>query len=273
MEKEYKTYRLKKKINPFLTGSIVVLALFYFFVLSSTVWLPQNSDFQITKMNTPMVESNSERSITLTRWDYSESQKKMQIQFQIENKSYDGKDTYEWAAVDRNKGELKTKAVYQDRKILVVEIDEVPKNWSIISLRMGMEGQDPNQKFLFKVYGNETNIRRIPLIDQTDKNDYYIYDLENEIALNRKEIKKQEKVVDEQGKKLKELQMAIDAKTSDLKYMTEKEVEDATEEIAALENTVESYESNILDAKNMKEEYEQRIVKLQEKIEIYKKSR
>lgn len=271
MEKEYKTYKLKKKINPFLSGSIVIVALFYFFVLSSTVWIPQNSKFKITEMNAQMFEPNSERSIILTRWDYSEKQSKMQIQFQIENKSYDGKDRYEWAAVDRNKGELKTKAVYQDRNILVVEIEEVPKNWSIISLRMGMEGEDPNQAFLFKVYGNDTNIRSVSLIDQDDKNDFYIYDLENEIALDRKEIKKQEKIVVTQEKKLKELQAIINSKTSDLKYMTEKELEEATEELAGLENIEESYETNILEAQNMKSEYEQRIVKLQEKIKTYQK--
>ena len=59
MEKEYKTYKLKKKINPFLSGSIVVVALFYFFVLSSTVWIPQNSKFKITEMNAQMFEPNS----------------------------------------------------------------------------------------------------------------------------------------------------------------------------------------------------------------------
>ena len=241
MEKEYKTYRLKKRINPFLSGSIVVVALFYFFVLSSTIWIPQNSKFKITEMNTKMLEPNSERSIILTRWDYSSKQRKMQIQFQIENKSYDGKDRYEWAAVDRNKGELKTKAVYQDRNILVVEIEEVPKNWSIISLRMGMEGEDPNQAFLFKVYGNDTK------------------------------IKKQEKIVVDQEKKLRELQAIINSKTSDLKYMTEKELEEATEELAGLENIEDSYETNILEAQNMKSEYEQRIVKLQEKIKTYQK--
>ena len=222
-------------------------------------------------MNAKMLEPNSERSIILTRWDYSSKQRKMQIQFQIENKSYDGKDRYEWAAVDRNKGELKTKAVYQDRNILVVEIEEVPKNWSIISLRMGMEGEDPNQAFLFKVYGNDTNIRSVSLIDQDDKNDFYIYDLENEIALDRKEIKKQEKIVVDQEKKLRELQAIINSKTSDLKYMTEKELEEATEELAGLENIEDSYETNILEAQNMKSEYEQRIVKLQEKIKTYQK--
>lgn len=271
MEKEYKTYKLKKKINPVLTWCIAGVAVFYFVMLTSTIWTPQSSKFEITKKNTPLFDADSERRLTLIRWDYSENDKKMQIQFKIENRSYDGKDEYEWAAVDRNKGNLKTKAVYQDRKILVIEIEDIPKNWSVISLRMAMKGEDPNQAFLFKVYGNDTNVRSVSQISGKDKNDYYIFDLENEIALDRKEIKKQEKTISEKEKNLKELQVILNAKTADLKYMTEKEIEEANEEILGLQTTAEAYETSISEAKNMKIEYEQRIVKLQEKIKIYQK--
>ena len=50
---EFKNYKLKKKINPILSLSVIVVAIFYIVAISSGMWFPRESgEYEIAKYNT-----------------------------------------------------------------------------------------------------------------------------------------------------------------------------------------------------------------------------
>lgn len=62
----------------------------------------------------------------------------MELQFTIDNQSYDGVNTYKFKALDRNKGYLKTDTVIEQDDLFVVRINEVPTSWTQIAFWITM---------------------------------------------------------------------------------------------------------------------------------------
>lgn len=272
METEYKSYKLKKKTNNLLKKCCICVSVFFAIMWTSFIWIPKNKEvFPVTQLNVAISEPNTKRVLTLVRWDYSADDKIMEVQFRIENQSFDGRDEYAWSAVDRRKGSLTVESVYADKEIIVVRIKEVPSHWSTISLRMGFAEINPNEKSLFKIYGDETNVKAVEHIENRTGNDYYILDFNNTITYYEDQIKKLENEITKSKGKIKEVSENIGNKSEKLEYMTEQELEVAMSEINSLKKMIEQCYENISDYKDSIEEYNQRILKLQEKIKAYQK--
>lgn len=270
METEYKSYKLKKKVNPKLNVCCLCIALFFGIMWTSFIWMPGNKEeFQVTAINTQITESNTKRTLTLTRWDYSQADKLMEVQFRIENKNYDGKDDYVWSAAERYKGSVDVDEVYADTEILVVQIREIPSGWSTISLRMAFEGNDPDTEYLFKVYGDHTNVQFVDQIEVRDKNGYYILDINNMISYYQDEIENLINDIDETKEKISQVSRTIESESEKLEYMTEQELETSMSEIASLEAKIDGYYQDISNYQDSIVEYNKRISNLQEKIKLY----
>lgn len=268
MEKEYKNYKLKKNINPTLKIACICVVVFLGIMWTSFLWLPQNKEeFQVTQLNVPMEESTTNRVLTMIRWDYSEYDELMEIQFKIENNNFDGKDAYVWSAVDRYQGSLSVDKIYEDTEILVVQIKNVPSNWSIISLRMTLQGHNPDTEFMFKMYGDDTNVAKVNSLKTLDKNGYYILDIQNSIALYEMKIEDLKAENIECQAKIKEISKSIEGRMEKLQYMTEKEKDVALEEINSLQALTESHGKTIEDNLSEIQEYEQRISNLNAKVD------
>lgn len=272
METEYKSYKLEKKKNNLLKKSCIYVSAFFAIMWTSFIWIPKSKEqFQVTQLNVAMSEPNTKRLLTLVRWDYSEADKMMEVQFRMENQSFDGRDEYAWSAVDRRKGRLSAESIYSDNEIIVVRINEVPSNWSTISLRMGFVESNPDEQPLFKIYGDESNIQVVEWIENREGRDYYILDFNNTITYYESEIVKAENEITNTKAKIKEVSETIENKSQKLEYMTDQELEVAMSEINSLKEMIEDCHENISDYKDSIEEYNQRILKLQEKIKAYQK--
>lgn len=270
MENEYKSYKLKKKINPMLKMFCTGVGIFLCVMWTSFIWLPKNQEeFQVTQLNVPIKEPNTNRILTITRWDYSESDKTMEVQMRIENRNYDGRNKYTWSAVDRHKGSLQVESVYADEEMLVVQIKKVPSSWSIISLRIALAGSDPDTEYLYKLYGNATNVQSVEHIKTLDKNGYYVLDINSNISFYKNQIINLEKNITETKEKIGEINGTVDLKSKELQYMTDQELNVAMAEIKSLESMKEEYYQDIAAFENTILEYNQRILNLQEKIKTY----
>lgn len=271
MEDTYKSYKLKKKINPYLVLVCAVISIFYTVMLTSAGWYPENDGgYQETRIFETLENETLQRTLTLIRWEYSEKQKEMQVQFRIENNAFDGKDTYDFAAVDRNRGTLDAVSTYQDSEILVVTIKDVPEKWSTISLRVALNHDDPNTDYIFKLYGNDKNIKNVSRIEHLSKNGYYILDAQAGIEELEKEIKLEKKEIEKNQNSIKELSEAITAKTDAMRYMTKQEKEETQITIESLKGSSEAHQTDITEHEGNIEEYEKRIKKLNEKIQSLK---
>lgn len=270
MEDEYKSFHLRKKKNTFLLIVSVAVMFFYFVMFTSAMWLPSDGgDYQQIAINQSIINEEHKRTLTLVRWDYSEEQKQMQIQFRIENFNYDGKNEYNFSAIDKNNGKLKTVSVYQDMEILVIDIKDVPKKWSTISLRIGFAEEDPDQKNIFKIYGNSQNINEVNAIEEGNKNSYYILDTECQITEIEKQIEDEKYSITKHQDRISEITKTMSIKTENLEYMTEKEKKEAIAEISSMENEIKASQDSIKGSEDRISEYQDRIAKLEEKIKSY----
>lgn len=270
MEQEYKDYKLNKKINPKINIALCLVLGFYFIVLTSQIWLPDTKSKYVTIQPGAQVEElKTKRKLTLTRWEYSKEQKKMQLQFRIENQSFDGKDEYVFSAASDKGGRLEVKSIYQDTEIYVSEIVDVPKRWGTISFRVALAGDDPDLEYLFKIYGNDDNIRIVDKLERGNKNLYYVADTQCSIEVDQKEIAKLEKKNEQLKDTIQQINKAIIKKTNELEFMTEKEAEEATANIDTLRNTIASHEDAITENNKLIQEYQARISKLNEKMQTF----
>lgn len=267
MEEEYKTYRLEKKSNPVLRNIVVAMGICIIMLYTSNIWYPTKSDYKVTPYDTAIVNTDLKRELTLIRWEYSETQKLMQVQMQIKNSALDGVKEYVWSAKDRYKGIYEVEAVYQDYDIIVVNLINVPKDWTVISLRMGMPENDPNYHSILKILGNYSNIQKVDNIENLDKNGYYKLDAEHSIAVSEKIVLKLEKDKENLRGKIEEINRERNDQIEKMEYLTEKEKEKAKVEIGTLENTIVTYQNQISELEAEQEEQREKIEKQREKIE------
>lgn len=267
---EYKNYKLKKKINPILSFAVIAVAIFYIVAISSGMWFPRKSgEYEIAKYNTKYEVNDLKRSFYLIDWEYSKEQKMMEIQFKVINKSFDGIENYSWSAVERFKGKLPIKPVYEDENILVVQIKDIPNKWSTISVRIALTGKNPETEFFLKFYGDSTNIKTVEHIPQRSQNDYYIKDTQNDIKTYEASILENNKNIKILEKEIKEINKSSSELIADMEFLTEKEAEEVQSEVERFNSLIQSDLQGIEEYKKENEEYNQRIEKLKEKLKTY----
>lgn len=267
---EFKNYKLKKKINPILSLSVIVVAIFYIVAISSGMWFPRESgEYEIAKYNTKYEVADLKRSFSLINWEYSKEQKMMEIQFKVINKSFDGIENYSWSAAERFKGKLDIKLVYEDTNILVVQIKDIPKKWNTISVRIALNGNNPETEFFLRFYGNSTNIKAVEHIPKRSQNDYCIKDTQNDIKLYEASILKNNKNIKMLEKEIKEINKSSSEMVANMEFLTEKEAEEVHAEVERYNSLIQSNLQRIEEYEKENEEYNQRIEKLNEKLKIY----
>lgn len=268
---EYKNYKLKKKINPILSFSVVIIAIFYIVAISSGMWFPRESgEYEIAKYNMKYEVSDLKRSFSLIDWEYSREQKMMEIQFKVTNKNFDGVENYSWSAAERFKGKLDIKPVYEDTNILVVHIKDIPKRWNTISVRIALNRKNPETEFFLKFYGDGTNIKTVEHIPKRNQNDYYIKDTQNDIKLYEASISENNKNIKMLEKEIKEINKSSSEMVANMEFLTEKEVEEVQTEVERYNSLIQSDLQKIEEYEKENEEYRQRIEKLNEKLKTYK---
>ena len=140
----------------------------YAFFFSSMYWMPASVDASyLTKVGIENTWNN--RHITITRWDYSEEQGVMEVELSVENKSYDGKNTYDFSAVDLRGRKLTIDTQVTDTDWIVLQIKDIPNKWSDISLRMEVAGEDKER---LKLYTNINDVNKVKRIKSLNRIGY-----------------------------------------------------------------------------------------------------
>lgn len=270
MEREYKTYRLERHKNPIFKTLLICFALFYLVLLTSGFWFPQSrDDFEITEIGTVQENADRNRRVTLIRWDYSEEQGIMQLQLRMENTSLDGINQYSYLAMERSHGECQAEQIYEDGQIIVVNITDIPDNWTAVSLRIGMPDTDPEEEFLFRLYGSPENISTITEIPENNRNEYYIADTRYSIQALEQENRNLQEEAEGLRTEIRELNRQITEITEELPYIPAEEMEEKEAEISALETEIQNRTGQISDITDTQQTNEEGISLLEEKIQEY----
>lgn len=253
------TEQLKRGQNRFLIGFLILFFAVYIFFFSSTVWMPESyTGIQTTAAGTQ--KYIEDRTVTLASLSYSETQKRVEAIIQIQNQALDGINRYEWEVFDRQKGRMNTKLVLERDDLVVLHIS-VPSRWTELSIRMNL----PDSEERLRIYASKQDIEAVSSITIQTPQDYERVILRQLIAEYRKEIKKEESVIQEQQKRIKEADKQIQKLQEELIYETEEDGLTTKEQIYSMEAEKEASQNQIQDAKDIIAEYEAKIEKVKEK--------
>lgn len=260
MQVKKKEIRVGKSI--FLKGFITAYVVLIVFFFSSKLWYPGSGEVvEATPIGTQVVYHD--RDITLNRWDYSPSQSLMEIELQMLDRSTDGKDLV-FEAVERTKGNIKTKTIYDEGGLVVIRLIEVPEKWNSISFRIRVS--EDNGEAL-KIYTNNKAVNTVEKIKDLTQEEYYQQRLEREIKEYEQLIEDCEKDIENLLEKCDNANENINDLVAGKKYQTEKQQQQTDVSIQALESQIDSYEKEIAEIDGTIRGYEKEIQEIKKKLE------
>ncbi len=245
-------------------GNVTLLILLiagYLFFLTSKLWLP---DMKELISATPYFEKQlfDNYSIYLTKWEYAESQQKMEVIVEVETTDLLNQPL-ECEAVERTVGALQTEIVLNDREFFVIQISDVPKNWKEISLHL----KNAEGDFL-GLYTNVDEIQRVEQIEKKDTVGYQAERIQGQIDYDTYRIEKKRDEITKLTAENRELKSGIEEMRAK-KYPTKEEadnvavlIEKAEEKCISNENALKKKNKEIEELEDRTEELQKQLAKL-----------
>ena len=242
---------------------IVVLA-GYFLFFTSKSFLPYKQNLMETDIG-KILQLEIGKNITLIRWDYSPDQHVMEIELLTENTTFDGADEYLYAAVDRQNQNLTANIIVADANMQVIHIENVPDNFSEISLRIkGTGDKDTN---ILRIYTNKDDVNIVDEIRPRTKPEYVIMRLENEIVLMEQRIESIENDNSELRDRIQNIEEANRNHELDKRYQTAEEIAQTNIRIRNNETEIGRLLTQIDANSKSIDEFENRISNIRERID------
>lgn len=257
-----KNYEItKRKGNLALFGIVFFFIAGYIFFFSSTMWMPSNL---AASLQTPLKENVQwgERTLQIRRWDYCETEQVMEVEIDMDNKSFDGKNHYQYSAINRNNDQLKVVKMIEDSDWIVLRIENVTDNFGEISLRIDMMGE-PDDNTL-KLYTNVNAVKRVKDLEKRDRKGYQLLRLQRDTESYQKEISTLEKKKKSLLEKNQRMQDEINHLQSEESYQTEEMKAEQTDKINEIQSEISANQDEI-------QSYDLQLKEKRERIELIKK--
>ena len=257
-----KNYEItKRKGNLALFGIVFFFFAGYIFFFSSTMWMPSNL---AASLQTPLKENVQwgERTLQIRRWDYCETEQVMEVEIDMDNKSFDGKNHYQYSAINRNNDQLKVVKMIEDSDWIVLRIENVTDNFGEISLRIDMMGE-PDDNTL-KLYTNVNAVKRVKNLEKRDRKGYQLLRLQRDTESYQKEISTLEKKKKSLLEKNQRMQDEINHLQSEESYQTEEMKAEQTDKINEIQSEISANQDEI-------QSYDLQLKEKRERIELIKK--
>ena len=257
-----KNYEItKRKGNLALFGIVFFFIAGYIFFFSSTMWMPSNL---AASLQTPLKENVQwgERTLQIRRWDYCETEQVMEVEIDMDNKSFDGKNHYQYSAINRNNDQLKVVKMIEDSDWIVLRIENVTDNFGEISLRMDMMGEPDNNTL--KLYTNVNAVKRVKNLEKRDRKGYQLLRLQRDTESYQKEISTLEKKKKSLLEKNQRMQDEINHLQSEESYQTEEMKAEQTDKINEIQSEISENQDEI-------QSYDLQLKEKRERIELIKK--
>lgn len=257
-----KNYEItKRKGNLALFGIVFFFVAGYIFFFSSTMWMLSNL---AASLQTPLKENVQwgERTLQIRRWDYCETEQVMEVEIDMDNKSFDGKNHYQYSAINRNNDQLKVVKMIEDSDWIVLRIENVTDNFGEISLRMDMMGE-PDDNTL-KLYTNVNAVKRVKNLEKRDRKGYQLLRLQRDTESYQKEISTLEKKKKSLLEKNQRMQDEINHLQSEESYLTEEMKAEQTDKINEIQSEISANQDEI-------QSYDLQLKEKRERIELIKK--
>ncbi len=258
---EVKTMKKAIKGNTAIIGMLAVIVFGYaFFFLSPRIFLPSEDSLLYTNLRTPVV-INSDHSVTIENWIYSQKEKQMQIILSFDNTAIDASEEYIFQAVSRNvvkeSKEVEYEVTYQSSSFVNVMLYNIPDDFNELALNVGYvadddilidesakKGENKNAAYT-TVYTNKYKVENADKIEPLSVVEMYINKLNDEIDGYESDIENLTQKISDAEESQKEILTKVDQLNKDKEYMTVNEVKKIYEQISAYETSYKSYTDKI----------------------------
>lgn len=258
---EANTMKKAIKGNTAIIGMLAVIVFGYaFFFLSPRIFLPSEDSLLYTNLRTPVV-INSDHSVTIENWIYSQKEKQMQIILSFDNTAIDASEKYIFQAVSRNvvkeSKEVEYKVTYQSSSFVNVMLYNIPDDFNELALNVGYvadddiltdesakKGENKNAAYT-TVYTNKYKVENADKIEPLSVVEMYINKLNDEIDGYESDIENLTQKISDAEESQKEILTKVDQLNKDKEYMIVNEVKKIDEQISAYETSYKSYTDKI----------------------------
>ena len=232
---EAKTMKKAIKGNTAIIGMLAVIVFGYaFFFLSPRIFLPSEDSLLYTNLRTPVV-INSDHSVTIENWIYSQKEKQMQIILSFDNTAIDASEEYIFQAVSRNvvkeSKEVEYEVTYQSSSFVNVMLYNIPDDFNELALNVGYvadddiltdesakKGENKNAAYT-TVYTNKYKVENADKIEPLSVVEMYINKLNDEIDGYESDIENLTQKISDAEESQKEILTKVDQLNKDKEYM------------------------------------------------------
>lgn len=223
---------------------------------------------------TPLNEINkleNTRDIQLLSWTYSADQKIMEVELQINNTSFDGRDTYDFVALFRpSNKDVEIVKVIEETNYVVVQLKNVPKKWKQISLRIFVSD---NYNSPLRLYSNIEDIEKVSEIKVLSRVDYHVRRIQRNIHTIDTELKGLTEEVQHLQEKITNIKKQNLKLEGDKKYQTMGEIEGTNAQILENDKIIQNTQKEIKKLEERKQMLTVSRKDAEERLEILKKEK
>lgn len=269
--KKVKRKRLTTQWSNLYVALTIFFVLGFAFFLSSKVFIADDLDIINSEIGKEYNLSTNGK-FTIKDWVYDEQKNKMQVTLITSNmRNYLSELNFKAVARIDLKNELPTEVVYSSNDIYIINIDNVPKEFQQVALRLvkkdisfseefeqEVTNKKDDEKLLTSIYTDQRVVKKEGIIESDVKQyatrvtDGMIEESENEIEKINKNIESETKLIEHINNEITTLKGELiyqtleeQTTTNNEIYKLQKEIETHNREIKNLQLDIQSYEAKI----------------------------
>jgi hypothetical protein len=251
------------KLNNKNAGFYIIIFLFiagYVLFFSSYRWMPVGIAANLqTKLG--QIKQFNGRQITLLRWDYCKKQNTMEVELNIQNSSFDGKNKYNYLSMDKAGNNASIKTVLEEPDWVILQIKNIPHRWSEMVLRVGMKSSKAQY---LKFYTNINDVNKVKKITVKTRAAYLKGRFKRTIDMYYIQIEHAYKNIEKNQKERKEILQEISRLKESEKYQTTSQKEET-------ESSINEADSRFKEDREKINNLYKKITEIHSKIDLTKK--
>lgn len=268
MNNKKKRHNLSNNPSKIYLVTTMIFLLSFGFFLTSKLYITETDDVLQTAIGKEF-ELYGSKKITINDWAYDEEKNKMQIILITNNLSsyLTELNFYAISKLDTSK-KLDTKVEYESNDIYIISINNIPKNFNQISLKIEENSigskTDDTKKQVASFYTDERVVERASL-NEEELNSFAIKATDEMINEANKSITNSKKTVEDKQNQIKNIELQIAKLKQDLTFQTLEEQTETNNEIFGLKNQIISFENEIKELEIEQAAYNEKINKLKQR--------
>jgi|GEM_PF-4247634 hypothetical protein len=214
----------------------------------------------------------NDRKVVINRWDYCAGSATMEIEFTIENTTFDGNNEYSFSAEARPTGKTpKIETVISDESFFVVQISNLPARFVELSFRVVLQSEDGQAQDMIKLYANINSANKVPEIKAKTKEEYSLDRFALLIKQKQDELETLDLKISEANEVIENIKADTATREADRHLQTADEQKKTDQAIKANENKIKLQNDEIKRLESEKVKAAEAIDKANDRIEEIKR--